>query len=60
MKHLLPIIVGAWLLLAAPVQALTKADLAALHDLTSQYVSWDYSERPVEFRERLDYASYEE
>lgn len=40
--------------------ALTSEDYAALRQLTTDYASWDYSGRPVKFRERLDYDSYEE
>jgi hypothetical protein len=40
--------------------ALTDSDAAALKRLTEEYVLWDYSGRPVEFRERLDYESFEE
>ncbi len=47
-------------LLSHPAFALTKEDTAALKQLTREYASWDYSGRPVEFRERLDYPSYEE
>ena len=40
--------------------ALTNADMAQLKQLTKEYASWDFSGRPVEFREKLDYPSYEE
>ncbi|MEP6670904.1 MAG: hypothetical protein ABJF10_17225, partial [Chthoniobacter sp.] len=39
--------------------ALTNDDLVALKQLTKEYASWDYSGRPVAFRERLDYDSFE-
>src|ERR1700709_841816 len=39
---------------------LTAADSAALEQFTKDYVSWSYCGRPVEFRERLDYKSFEE
>ncbi len=47
-------------LLAPRAFALTNADTAALKQLTREYASWDYSGRPVLFRERLDYPSFEE
>ena len=40
--------------------ALTDADAAQLKQLTKEYAAWDYSGRPVKFRERLDYESYED
>ena len=40
--------------------ALTDADSVALKQLAKEYAAWDYSGRPVKFRERLDYESYEE
>jgi hypothetical protein len=46
-------------LFAQPLLALTDADAVALKELTKQYVSWTYSGRPVEFRQRLDYQSFE-
>ena len=45
---------------ASAASALTPADHAALRQLTKEYASWDYSGRPVKFRDRLDYDSYEE
>lgn len=47
-------------LLVSRAFALTDADTAALKQLTKDYASWDYSGRPVEFRQRLDYKSFEE
>lgn len=47
-------------LFSHPAFALTNADTAALKQLTKEYAAWDYSGRPVAFRERLDYASFEE
>lgn len=44
---------------AQPVLGLTDADLAALKQLTEDYVSWSYSGRPIKFSERLDYKSFE-
>ena len=60
MKRALVFLATLLALLAAPVRALTDADASALRELTKQYAAWDYSGRPVEFRERLDYDSYEE
>ena len=40
--------------------ALTDADVAQLKQLTKDYAAWDFSGRPVEFRERLDYESFED
>ena len=45
---------------ASPALELSNADSAALIKLTKEYASWDYSGRPVEFRERLDYDSFDE
>ena len=40
-------------LFTTPLFALTNADTTALKQLTKEYASWDYSGRPVKFRERL-------
>jgi len=40
--------------------ALTESDEAALRQLAKDYVSWDYTGRPIQFRDRLDYDSYAE
>lgn len=47
-------------LLQTHLFALSATDETALRELTRDYASWDYSGRPVRFRERLDYDSYEE
>lgn len=47
-------------LYASPAFALTDDDIAALKQLAKAYASWDYTGRPVEFRQRLDYKSFEE
>ncbi len=60
MKHVLLAVLAALLLLPHPAFALTGSDEAALRQLTKEYASWSYSGRPIEFRNRLDYDSYEE
>ena len=60
MKRVLLALVPALMLFANAAFAITTADEAALRELTKQYASWVYSGRPVEFRNRLDYDSYEE
>lgn len=60
MKTLLCLALALVTLSANAATALTSADHAALRQLTKEYASWDYSGRPVKFRERLDYESYEE
>ena len=60
MKRIVSAFVVAVALFASRVFALTGADTAALKQLTKDYASWDYSGRPVEFRQRLDYKSFED
>ncbi len=60
MKTFLSLTLAFVALCASAAPALTSADQAALRQLTKEYASWDYSGRPVKFRERLDYESYEE
>ena len=60
MKRTLLVFFAAAALFASPACALTDADTAALKQFTKDYASWDYSGRPVEFRQRLDYKSFEE
>ncbi len=60
MKTLLSLALALVALSASAAPALTSADQAALRQLTKEYASWDYSGRPVKFRERLDYQSYDE
>jgi len=60
MKTLLCLALALVTLSASAAPALSSGDHAALRQLTKEYASWDYLGRPVKFRERLDYASYEE
>ena len=60
MKRTALVFFSAVALFTTPLFALTNADTAALKQLTKEYASWDYSGRPVKFRERLDYDSFEE
>jgi len=60
MKIFLSLVLAFMALSASGAPVLTSADQAALRELTKEYASWDYSGRPVKFRERLDYDSYEE
>jgi len=60
MKTLLSLVLALVSVSASAAPALTSADHTALRQLTKEYASWDYSGRPVKFRERLDYESYEE
>ena len=60
MKRAVFAFTAAVALFAHTAFALTNADQAALKQLTNEYASWDYSGRPVEFRQRLDYDSFEE
>lgn len=60
MKTFLSLAFALVALSASAASALTSADQAALRQLTQEYAAWDYSGRPVKFRERLDYESYEE
>ncbi|MEQ1860563.1 MAG: hypothetical protein ABMA13_11565 [Chthoniobacteraceae bacterium] len=60
MKRTAFVLAFAFALTVHSALALTNADLAALKQLTKEYASWDYSGRPVAFRERLDYPSFEE
>jgi len=60
MKPLFALFLALVALSASAAPGLTAADEAALRQLTKDYAAWDDSGRPVKFRERLDYASYEE
>jgi hypothetical protein len=60
MKRRISVFIFFIALCAQPLVALTDADAVALKQLTKEYVSWTYSGRPVEFRQRLDYKSFEE
>jgi hypothetical protein len=60
MKGVLLALLSALLLFPHAAFSLTSADEAALKKLTKDYASWAYSGRPVAFRNRLDYDSYEE
>ena len=60
MKTFLALAFAFLALSASAASALTPADESALRQLTQEYAAWDYSGRPVKFRERLDYGSYEE
>ncbi|MEP6956858.1 MAG: hypothetical protein ABI883_08530 [Chthoniobacterales bacterium] len=60
MKTFLPLALALFALSASAASALTSADQAALRQLAREYAEWDFSGRPVKFRERLDYESYEE
>lgn len=60
MKRHVFVFVVAVALFVSRAFALTDADAAALKQLTKDYASWDYTGRPVEFRQRLDYKSFEE
>ncbi|MEO6750354.1 MAG: hypothetical protein ABIP85_01120 [Chthoniobacteraceae bacterium] len=60
MKRVLLAALFTLLIFPASVFSLTDADEVALKQLTKEYASWVYSGRPIEFRNRLDYESYEE
>jgi hypothetical protein len=46
----------------APARAagLSQREEASLREFVLDYASWDFSGKPVDFREQLDYVSYEE
>ncbi len=60
MKTLISLALAFVALSASTASALTPADHTALRQLTKEYTAWDYSGRPVNFRERLNFESYEE
>jgi hypothetical protein len=60
MKTAISLLFAITAFLPRVTHALTDADHSTLRQLTREYVSWDYSGRPVKFRETLDYESYEE
>jgi hypothetical protein len=50
------------LAVATPARAvdLSQREEAFLREFVLDYASWDFSGKPIDFREQLDYASYEE